>query len=242
MLTSSSQSSSVVVKSLVLGWLYRFGTQKSWAVLALSSFLVSVPVFVQAPLVRAFPWLSLSLTSGWLALAYGLRDQSKLSLWGDMLLGFSGSWLAGSIYWGWFRQEPLLHLPIEAMFVPIALWALKRRQFQMGAWFYLGSLWGTAVTDFYFYGVDLIPFWRQVMQVEFSNAFPVLQDALTQMQTFRGASWAIALIGVLCVSGLFPFRSAEVRAGNRLPLWIFSGAVLSTLLVDGLFWLTVQWV
>jgi Protein of unknown function (DUF3120) len=240
LLTSSTQSLSASAKSFALNWPYRLGNRKSWAALVLASFLVSIPVFVQAPLVRALPWVSLSLTSGWIALAYGLRDHTQRSLWSDVLVGFSGSWLAGSLYWGWFRQEPLLHLPIEALFVPLALWALAQRRFQAGAWFYLGSLWGTAITDIYFYRVHLIPYWRQVMQVDFADAMPILQEALTQMQTFRGMGWAVLLILVLCMSGLFPFLNPSMRKGEQLPQWIFAGAVLSTLLVDGLFWLTVQ--
>jgi hypothetical protein len=240
LLTSSSPSLSVSAKSLLLNWPYRLGTRKSWGAFALASFLVSIPVFVQAPLVRSLPWVSLSLTSGWIALAYGLRDHTQRSLWSDVLVGFSGSWLAGSIYWGWFRQEPLLHLPIEALFVPLAVWALARRRFQAGALFYLGSLWGTAITDIYCYRVHLIAYWRQVMQVDFADAMPIFQEALAQMQTVRGVGWAILLILVLFMSGLFPFLNPRTRKGEQLPQWIFAGAVLSTLLVDGLFWLTAQ--
>jgi hypothetical protein len=240
LLTSSSQPLSASAKSLLLNWPYRLGTRKSWGAFALASFLVSIPVFVQAPLVRALPWVSLSLTSGWIALAYGLRDHTERSLWSDVLVGFSGSWLAGSIYWGWFRHEPLLHLPLEALCVPLAIWALAQRRFQAGALFYLGSLWGTAITDIYFYRVHLISYWRQVMQIDFADAMPILQEALVQMQTIRGIGWAILLVLVLFISGLFPFLNPRTRKGEQLPQWIFAGAVLSTLLVDGLFWLTAQ--
>jgi len=48
---------------------WRIGSQKAWLTFAAASFLVSVPVFIQAPLVRLLPWMSLVLTVGWLGLA-----------------------------------------------------------------------------------------------------------------------------------------------------------------------------
>src|SRR6476469_6893616 len=154
---------------------------QTWAMLVAAVFLVSVPVFVQAPLVRWFPELSLLLTGGWLGLSLILMARDRTQLWGDLLFGFTWSWLAGSIYWGWFRWEPLLHLPIEAIGLPVAIWCLVRQWGKVGNFFYLGSLFGTVVTDLYFYIVDLIPHW-----------------------------------------------------------WAFGGAVLSTILVDGLFWLVAS--
>jgi hypothetical protein len=88
--------------------------------LAAAVVLVSVPVFVQAPLVRLVPWLSLVMTLGWLLLSLQLLKRPASERWGDLLIGFTWTWLAGSVYWGWFRWEPLLHLPIEAIGLPIA--------------------------------------------------------------------------------------------------------------------------
>lgn len=200
-------------------------------VLAASVFLVSVPVFFQAPLVRQLPWLSLALTAGILWLSFWLQSRSKTKLWGDLLLGFTGSWLAGSLYWGWLRWEPVLHLPVEAICLPVALWCVMRRRWQVGAWFYLGSLFGTAITDLYFYLVDLIPHWRKIMQVDPALALPVFQSATRLVQTPWGISWAAVLLAVLLTAGLVPLKS------KQLHWWAFGGAVLSTILVDGLFWI-----
>lgn len=191
---------------------------------------------------RQWPWISLGLTLGWFALGYSLNQRNPSSLGGDLILGFTWSWLAGSIYWGWFRWEPLIHLPIEAIGVPFALWAILRQRFLMGSFFYLGSLWGTAVTDGYFYLLGLIPYWRQVMQVEVQDALPILKMALSQIENYSGAFWAGMLVLVLYVSGLLPLIGRGVRSGHRHELhwWAFMGAVLSTLIVDGLFWLTVR--
>jgi len=35
-----------------------------------------------------------------------------------LALGFSGSWLDGAIFWGWFRLAPIWHLPVEAFALP----------------------------------------------------------------------------------------------------------------------------
>ncbi|MGJ3248036.1 MAG: DUF3120 domain-containing protein [Elainellaceae cyanobacterium] len=197
--------------------------------LAASVFLVSVPVFFQAPLVRAFPVISLLLTLVWLGLSALLLARPVSRVWGDLLFGFTWTWLAGSVYWGWFRWEPLLHLPIESIGMPIALIGLACNRGLVGHWFYLGSLLGTAITDFYFYGVGLIPHWRQLMRVDPSIAKPIFQDAIALMHTQTGIAWAVVLVSSLLLIGLLPLRS------SRLHWWTFGGAVLSTVLVDGLF-------
>lgn len=59
----------------------------------------------------------------------------------------------------------------------------------------------------------------------------IFQNAVEQIQTPTGVSWAIALIATLLIVGCIPLRS------QKLHHWVFAGAVLSTLLVDGLFWI-----
>jgi Protein of unknown function (DUF3120) len=219
------------------------GDRLGWRFFGLAAFLVSIPVFIQAPLVRQWPWVSLVLTLGWIALGYSLFRKPNTTLYGDLVLGFTWSWFAGSIYWGWFRWEPLIHLPIEAIGVPFAVWALSRQRYVVGTLFYLGSLWGTAVTDGYFYLLGLIPYWRQVMQVEVQDSLPILQTALSQIQNTSGAFWAVVLILILALTGLLPLLIIpEVRRGNNHSIhwWVFMGAVLSTLLVDGLFWVAIR--
>ena len=153
------------------------------------------------------------------------------SRWGDLLIGFTWTWLAGSAYWGWLRWEPLLHLPVEAIGLPFAIWGVAGNKGKIGNFFYFGSLFGTVVTDVYFYIVDLIPYWRQLMQVDSNAVQPIFQSALAQIQTPWGAGWAIALALLLLTIGILPLFS------RQLHWWAFSGAVLSTILVDSLFWL-----
>jgi Protein of unknown function (DUF3120) len=218
------------------------GSRRAWQLFALSIFLVSGPVFVQAPLVRWLPELSLAVTLVWVWLGGWLLSRPASRVWGDLLLGFSLCWLAGSLYWGWLRWEPVWHLPVEALGLPLVLWAWFKNWNRIGLYFYGGSLLGTAITDIYFYIVDIIPHWRRLMQVEPSLAFTVLQDALTQMYTPWGLAWTAILVSSLLVAGLLPFSVPEVRQGHPSGLhwWAFSGALLSTLFVDGLFWVTAQ--
>ena len=206
-------------------------TSQAWLIFLAAGFLVSVPVFIQAPLVRLFPWLSLLLTGVWAILGLRLLQQPKTSLWGDLLLGFSWSWLAGSIYWGWLRWEPLIHLPVESIGVPFALWGLRRSWGLVGNWFYLGSLLGTAITDAYFYAVGLIPHWRQLMQVDPVLAAPILQRGIALMQTPWGISWAVVLVNCLLALGWWALKKQQFH------WWAFAGAILSTIVVDSLFWI-----
>ncbi|UKO96255.1 DUF3120 domain-containing protein [Nostoc sp. UHCC 0870] len=203
--------------------------RQTWLIFAAAVFLVSVPVFIEAPLVRSLPVVSLAMTGFWVWLSFKLMSRPATYLWGDLLLGFSWSWLAGGIYWGWLRFEPLWHLPVESIGLPFACWCLARNWGKVGNWFYLGSLLGTVLTDIYFYLVDLIPYWRQIMQVEPSKVSPILQAAVTQVQTPWGVSWAIILAIVLLVAGVIPLSQKQRH------LYAFGGAVLSTILVDSLF-------
>ena len=200
--------------------------------LSVGIFFVSVPVFFQAPLVRVWPWLGLVSTLLWFALGRSLACYWRKPVWGDLILGFSWSWLAGAIYWGWLRQEPLLHLPIEAIGLPFAVLSLWRGSLLVGHCFYLGSLLGTVITDLYFYALDLIPFWRRIMHVSLDNSWPILHEASLQVRTREGLVWALFFVVILLISAFFALRSPKVH------WWVFGGAVLGTLLVDALFGLS----
>ncbi|WP_375504326.1 DUF3120 domain-containing protein [uncultured Nostoc sp.] len=203
--------------------------RQTWLVFAAAVFLVTVPVFVEAPIVRSLPSLSLALTAFWVWLSFTLMSRPATYVWGDLLLGFSSSWFAGAIYWGWLRWEPAWHLPVESIGLPFACWCLAKNWGKVGNWFYLGSLLGTVLTDVYFYIANLMPYWRQIMIVDADVAPQILQNALIQVQTPWGQSWAIVLALVLLTVGVLPL----VRKQRHW--YAFSGAVLSTILVDSLF-------
>ncbi|MGA1473926.1 MAG: DUF3120 domain-containing protein [Prochlorothrix sp.] len=225
--------------------------------IAISIFFVSVPVFFEAPLVRALPWLSFLLTGLWFWAGYRLRHHPIFSFWGELLIGFSWSWLAGSLYWGWFRWEPLLHLPIESIGLPFALWGLYQlssfsinahpdRPFSVpdsptplsahpspiapvGHCFYLGSLLGTAITDAYCYLIDVIPHWRRIMAAPIAQVPLIFQEAVARVETPWGIGVALGLALVLLTLAWVSGRSSHLGA------WIVSGTLIGTLLVDCLF-------
>ncbi|MDZ8183346.1 MAG: DUF3120 domain-containing protein [Nostoc sp. ChiSLP02] len=204
-------------------------SRQTWLVFAAAVFLVSVPVFIEAPIVRSLPSLSVVLTGFWVWLSLRLMSRPATYLWGDLLFGFSWSWLAGAIYWGWLRWEPLWHLPVESIGLPFACWCLVKNWGKVGNWFYLGSLFGTALTDVYFYIVDLMPSWRQIMKADVNSTSQILHNALIQVQTPWGQAWAIILALVLLTVGILSLQ------GTQRHWYAFGGAVLSTILVDSLF-------
>ena len=208
---------------------WRWRLQGTWSVFAASAFLVSVPVFVEAPLVRHYPVVSVVSTIFWVSLGSILIQRPQSRIWGDLILGFSWSWLAGAIYWGWFRWDPAIHLPIEAIGVPVALWCLWRGIGKIGNLFYLGSLLGTAITDLYFYQVGLTDHWKQIMQVEPALAMPILQQAISQVRTPWGMAWAVVLVNLLLGVGIMSLGQ------KQLHWYAFGGAVLTTIFVDSLF-------
>ncbi|NJM84891.1 MAG: DUF3120 domain-containing protein [Leptolyngbyaceae cyanobacterium SL_1_1] len=203
-----------------------------WQVFAAAVFLVVVPVFFQAPLVRLLPWFSLLISGLWFFIGVSLLllKSPLTKLWGDLLVGFTWTWLAGSIYWGWLRWEPLIHLPVEAIGLPVALLCVLTRRGLVGSYFYLGSLFGTAITDLYFYWTDLIPYWSKLMRQPPDQAASTLHAALEQLQTVEGVSQAILLLWVLVICGCLP-----LVLSRKLHWWAFGGAVLSTIFVDSLF-------
>ncbi|MGB7086660.1 MAG: DUF3120 domain-containing protein [Phormidesmis sp.] len=233
---SSQEPSAITRASLQLRQDYRFIAQIAKSsktnrlrAFAISAFLVAIPVFIQAPLVRVAPALSLAITGLWLWLGSRWIKSAHFDLWGDLIVGFSWTWLAGAIYWGWFRANPYVHLPIEAIGLPIVLILMRYSKAKIGNYFYLGSLLGTAITDLYFYCVGLIPYWRELMTSPPEDAGAILHSALLRMETYEGVGYAIVLLTLLLLLGTVPMRSTNVM------WWAFSGAILSTILVDSLF-------
>lgn len=120
-------------------------------------------------------------------------------------------------------------MPIEAVALPVVIWGLRRGWAREGNYFFLGSLLGTAITDLYIHSVALLPHWRLVMQGQ--DPLNVMTDVLARMQTPWALSCAMILSLMLLITGVAGWQWAKWDSA----LWTFSGAVLSTLVVDGLF-------
>ena len=189
---------------------------------AVAAALVMLPVFAQAPWVRSSPVACALFTA--VLVALGLRLRGDL---GALLIGFSGSWLAGAVFWGWLRLHPLWHLSVEAFALPLAIAGLQGPWRRAGQ-FYLGALIGTACTDAATALCGLMPLWPQVLQASPSEA-PLLLSA--------AAEQVLQPLPLAVVSG---FAAAMLAAGRWL--WrqgeggqVVAASLLSTLAVDALF-------
>lgn len=191
--------------------------------------LVALPVFIQAPLVRLNPMPAALLTLPLVGLAL-LLERSGDARWNDLgalLVGFSGSWLAGCLFWGWFRLHPLCHLPLEAALLPLALGGFGGR-WRLAASFYLASLAGTALTDAGIAAAGLMPLWPRVLAAPIPEAPLLLQEAA--IQVFQPLHLAL-LLGLALLLLL-----ACRELWQRGPCGRLAAATLAaTLGVDGLF-------
>lgn len=199
------------------------------ASLLLTAVLVALPVFVEAPWVRHAPFSAALFTAVLLAAGLALERSPDPALRrsGQLLVGFSGSWLAGALFWGWARLHPLCHLPVEAFALPLALAGLRGR-WRLACGFYLGSLLGTAATDAAIASIGLMPLWPAALAADPALAVSLLQQAAA----------TVLQPGPLAVVAGFGL------ALSRLSLWLWqrgevaqvaAAALATTLAVDALF-------
>ncbi len=198
--------------------------------------LVVLPVFLQAPWVRLHPFSACIFTAVLLAISISLgwQQQSTLRSSGSLLLGFSGSWLAGSLFWGWLRAHPSWHLPVEAIALPLAIAGIGTR-WRLGCAFYLASLVGTALTDLAMALTGVMRFWPDVVQAPLAEAGAILNAAATSLRH----PWPLLVIGGLAV--LIFTIATTMQARSHQPsvhaeCWAVAASVLvTTVMVDGLF-------
>ena len=201
-----------------------------------ASMLVVLPVFVQAPWVREQPFTSCLF--GFVLLAVGVITHSMAPLkwkdFGALLVGFSGSWLAGSLFWGWLASHPLLHLPVEAFALPLAITGLQTR-WRLGCAFYLASLVGTAFTDLAMALTGVMTLWPAVVGASTAEATVLLQDAAAFV--LRPSSLLTVMAAGVIILQLVQYcrhQSSLSLATDKA--WSVAAAVLfTTLLIDGLF-------
>ena len=196
---------------------------------SLAAILVTLPVFVQAPWVRHAP-MAASLFTLVLAAAGILLERSALperSRLGALLVGFSGSWLGGCLFWGWCRLHPLWHLPIEAFALPLAVAGLGGR-WRLAGSFYLASLLGTAATDAAMACSRVMPLWPQVLSAPLELAPSLLHDA--GMAVLR----PVPLLVIIVSAGLLLALCSRLRQ-QGIEGRIAAVTLATTLVVDGLF-------
>lgn len=198
-------------------------------VAGVSVVLVTLPVFIQAPWVRLAPFSATLFTAVLLATALVLAHSPHAAhrRAGELLVGFSASWLAGSVFWGWARLHPVCHLPIEAFALPLALTGLGSR-WRLACAFYLGSLLGTAATDGAIALSGLMPLWPEALAASPDQAGGLLQEAAASVFEPRSLVVVMVLAGALVRLSQWCWRQGE--AGR-----VAAAALGTTLAVDGVF-------
>ena len=201
-----------------------------------SSFFVILPIFVQAPWVRFEPVSALCFT---FIIFFGVyilsKNQSnKWFVVSSLLLGVSGSWLGGCLFWGWLSAYPILHIPVEAVVLPLALIGLDSK-WKIGSSFYLSSLFGTAVTDLTIFFTGIMDQWKEVITADSNTAPLILQKTSENLIQIKSLSIIIFVAIILWYISKEIFNSANTYTTNGKALLVSSYVIQTTLIVDGIF-------
>ncbi len=201
-----------------------------------SSFFVILPIFVQAPWVRLEPISALYFTFVILLGAFVVykKQSNKWFIVSSLLLGVSGSWLGGCLFWGWLSPFPILHIPVEAVVLPLALIGLGTN-WKIGSSFYISSLFGTAVTDITIFLTGIMDQWREVITADSENAPLILQKTSENLIQVKSLSIIIFVALLLWFISKEIFDSATINTTNGKALLVASYVIQTTLIVDGIF-------
>ena len=201
-----------------------------------SSFFVIFPIFVQAPWVRLEPISALCFTFVIISGAFVLskKRSNKWIVVSSLLLGVSGSWLGGCLFWGWLSPFPILHIPVEAVVLPLSLIGLSTK-WKIGSSFYIASLFGTAVTDLTIFLTGIMDQWREVITASSENAPIILQKTSENLIQIKSLSIIIFVALILWIISREIFNSATINTTNGKALLVSSYVIQTTLIVDGIF-------
>ena len=201
-----------------------------------SSFFVILPIFVQAPWVRVEPISALCATFIILFASFLLsrKEADKWFIVGSLLLGVSGSWLGGCLFWGWLSAYPILHIPVEAVALPLAIVGLGTK-WRIGSSFYISSLFGTAITDLTIFLTGIMDQWKEVIIADSDNAPLILQKTSENLIQLKSLSIIILAALILWFISKEIFNSAIPNSINGKALLVSSYVIQTTLIVDGIF-------
>jgi len=201
-----------------------------------SSFFVILPIFVQAPWVRLEPISALCFTFVIVLVAIVLNQKgtNKWFIVSSLLLGVSGSWLGGCLFWGWLSPFPILHIPVEAVVLPLALIGLSTN-WKIGSSFYISSLFGTAVTDITIFLIGIMDQWRQVITADSENAPMILQKTSESLIQIKSLSIIVFVAIILWFISKELFDFATINTTNGKALLVSSYVIQTTVIVDGIF-------
>ena len=201
-----------------------------------SSFFVILPIFVQAPWVRLEPISALCFTFVIVLVAIVLNQKgsNKWFIVSSLLLGISGSWLGGCLFWGWLSPFPILHIPVEAVVLPLALIGFGTN-WKIGSSFYISSLFGTAVTDITIFLIGIMDQWREVITADPENAPLILQKTSENLIQIKSLTIIFLIALMLWFISKEIFDSATINTTNGKALLVSSYVIQTTLIVDGIF-------
>jgi len=201
-----------------------------------SSFFVILPIFVQAPWVRLEPISALCFTFviALVAIVLNQKGSNKWFIVSSLLLGISGSWLGGCLFWGWLSPFPILHIPVEAVVLPLALIGFGTN-WKIGSSFYISSLFGTAVTDMTIFLTGIMDQWKEVITADSDNAPLILQKTSENLIQLKSLSIIIFVAVLLWLVSKEIFDSATINTTNGKALLVSSYVIQTTLIVDGIF-------
>ena len=202
----------------------------------LSSFLVILPIFVQAPWVRLEPVSALCFTFVILSGAFLLykKRSNKWFIVSSLLFGVSGSWLGGCLFWGWLSPFPILHIPVEAVVLPLALIGLGTN-WKIASSFYISSLFGTAITDITILLIGIMDQWKQVITADSETAPLILQKTSENLINIKSLSIIFFIGLILWLISKEIFDSATINTTRGKALLVSSYVIQTTLIVDGIF-------
>ena len=201
-----------------------------------SSFFVILPIFVQAPWVRLEPISALCFTFVILLGAFVLnqKESNKWFIVSSLLIGVSGSWLGGCLFWGWLSPFPILHIPVEAVVLPLALIGFGTN-WKIGSSFYISYLFGTAVTDITIFLIGIMDQWRQVITADSETAPLILQKTSENLIHIKSLSIIVFVALILWFISKEIFDAANINTINGKALLVSSYVIQTTLIVDGIF-------
>ena len=201
-----------------------------------SSFFVILPIFFQAPWVRYQPISALIFTFFILGLAIFLsyKSTNKFFIVGSLLFGVAGSWLGGSLFWGWLSSHPILHIPVEAVALPLALVGLGTK-WNIGSSFYISSLCGTAITDIIIFLTGIMDQWMAVVSADQEKAPLILQKTSENLIHIKPLSIIIFAGFILWFASKIIANYAVINSPYGRSFLVSSYVLQTTLIVDGIF-------
>ena len=162
------------------------------------------------------------------------KEANKWFIVGSLLLGVSGSWLGGCLFWGWLSAYPILHIPVEAVALPLALVGLGTK-WKIGSSFYISSLFGTAITDITIFLTGIMDQWKAVITADSDIAPLLLQQTSENLIQFKSLFIITFIALILWFISKEIFNSAIANSTNGKALLVSSYVIQTTLIVDGIF-------